>query len=524
MRTLVFFILVFAAFTIYTPSIHAPFTYEDEYEFLEVANGKRHYKTGVVHHLSFSDFQKKFIKLGRYAPSSMGIKYIKAKLFPKNSTANHIIVIAIAAVSSFLLFLIFLVFDVNFLLSLLGSMLYLFAPFATINIRLSTGESPGNLFLFLAILLFIRYIKRPERLVLWLAFIAVLLMSQAKESYTLLVPALAICYIVYYATFYQINIFESYKKTLKTVLFLFGIPLAIGVLGIILAIYSRGDVFAYGETKSYLAQALGNFVWLIKWLLPLIAFLFLSMHLFAKSNDTMPLFLATLVSMAWIGSQLVSYYSIKISFSQIRYLAPGSLIILFFSILALQFLFVRYKKIYLLALTVLVFMVAKYAKLAYIDAGLFKANAVAYNKGMDYIAKNKIQSVAFYQGFEIVISSYCQLVNRGYVPQIYASTTKLQKEENKEFNEYLLSILKNAFDVMEIDAIIQNKSNPQMLFISLPLPDNKDLPDKYVNQSFKEKRLFTEKYTNLKFSDLLNPLFYKGQLDNDSISYVTYIR
>ena len=116
MRIIVFFLLVFAAFTIYAPSVNAPFAYEDEYEFLEVANGKKHYKTGVVHHLSFADFQKKFIKLGRYAPSSIGIKYIKAKLFPKNSKANHIIVIAIAAVSSFLLFLIFLVLDVSVLL------------------------------------------------------------------------------------------------------------------------------------------------------------------------------------------------------------------------------------------------------------------------------------------------------------------------------------------------------------------------------------------------------------------------
>jgi hypothetical protein len=523
-RVFVFIVILILAYSIYSPAIKAPFTYEDEYEFLEIANGKKNYKTGVVKEIDFIDFQYKFIKLGRYAPTSMGIKYIKAKIFPKDSEANHIILIVIAAITSFLLFLIFIEFEVNIFLSLLGSILCLFAPWATIHIRLSTGESPGNLFLFLSVLLFIKYIKKEKPLILFLSFISVLLMSQCKESYTLLAPVLALCFIGYHAHFHQITIIESLKNTIKPALFIFALPFAIGVLGIALVIYIRGDVFAYGATKSYLGQALDNLVWLIKWLLPILFFLLISIYLYIKTNLKRPVFIGAFITIAWLGSQLVAYYNIKISFSQIRYLAPGGLILLFFSILSFQFLSQKYRKLYFLVSTLLILMIVKYAKLAYIDAGLFKANSVAYNKVMDFIASKKIESIAFYQGYEIVNSSFCQLNDRGYRPKIYASTTKLENEENKEFNNLLLNVLKDTYNLIEFDSILINNQIPKMLIISLPLPDNKDTPDRFIRNKFKEKILFTEKYNNVKFSDFIKPEFYRGQLGKDSVSYVTYVR
>lgn len=522
--TFVFCCLTLFGILIYFPSIDAPFAIEDEYEFLDIANGKIDYKTRVIHHVSFIDFHKRFIKLGRYAPFSVGVKYLKAKIFPNNSKANHIILIGIAVLTAFLFFLIFREFEVGIFLSIIGALLYLFAPFATINIRLSTGESLGNLCLFLAILLLIKFIKTGDFKLLVMAILAVLFMSQSKESYTLLVPALAVCFVGFKSFYLNIDWITTIKKSIFHIFIIFVIPFLIGVIGVIYVIYVRGDVFAYGGTNSYLTQFLSNFVWLIKWLIPILIFNILSGYSLIKKNNLKPLWISLCVIICWLGSQLVSYYNIKISYSQIRYLAPGTLVLLFFSILSIHILKRQSYFIYNLGISIALLLIIKFAKLAYIDAGVFKASTKAYHKIMDHISNNKIESIAFYQGYEIVNSSLSELNHRGFIPQIYASTTKLVKDDNKDFNNYLLEILRNSYKVLEFDSIIKNNSVPQMLIVSFPLPDNKELPDQYIRESFRTKIVFSEKYANLKFSDLINADFYRGSLNNDSISYVAYLR
>jgi hypothetical protein len=242
-----------------------------------------------------------------------------------------------------------------------------------------------------------------------------------------------------------------------------------------------------------------------------------------KKSESKVLFLPAAIIFIWLSSQLVSYYNIKISYSQVRFLVPGCLILLFYGVLAIEYLKKQTKYIYIFALSIMAMVIIKQAKLAYIDAGVFTANAKAFNKMMDYIAEQKIESIAFYQGYEIVNASFNQLNDRGYIPKIYASTTKIEHEENRDFNLKLLSTLKETYGQLEIEDIIKS-DNPKMLIVSLPLPDNKKVPDQLVKDSFKTKKIFSESFTNLKFSDLANSEFYKGNLKNDSISFVTYIR
>jgi hypothetical protein len=365
---------------VYYPAIDAPFMIEDEYDFLDITNGKLNYKTGEISQIGFKEFQNKYIALGRYAPFSAGLKYIKAVMFPNNAKANHIILIVIAIFSSFFLFLIFRNFQVNLGLSILGSLLYLFAPFATINIRLSTGESPGNLMLFASILLIIKHVKKANLPLLIVTTLSVLFMSQCKESYTLMLPVLACVYIGYHAHVHQLDLIGSFKKNLFNLTIIFIVPFLIGVVGILYAIHARGEVFAYGATTSYMNQFASNFIWLVKWLIPLIVFIFVICYFKIKSKQTNALIIAVFITLAWLGSQLVSYYSIQISYSQIRYIAPGCLIILFFGILSIQQLYTHQKTIYYAGIAIIGLMLVKHTKLAYIDAGLFNANASAYNK------------------------------------------------------------------------------------------------------------------------------------------------
>lgn len=521
---LVFFLISALAFVVYSPAINAPFAIEDEYEFLEIANGKKNYKTGVVKEVSFIDFQNKFIKLGRYAPFSMGVKYLKAKYFPLNAKANHLILIGIAILSSFLLFLVFREFEINILLAALGSLLYLFGPYATINIRLSTGESPGNLLLFISVLLIFKFLKNKQTTVFGLLFLSALFMSQCKESYTLFLPVLAAVYIFYNAHINKVTLFDSVKSHYKQIIVLFMVPLIIGIIGIINAIYARGEVFAYGATASFSKQLISNLIWLVKWLTPFLFFMLLVIYFEIKKSRTNKLFIPFALIVVWIGSQLVSYYNIRISSSQIRFLVPGCLIILFFGVLSIEYIKHQSRVLYYVALSITLMMLIKQTKLAYIDAGVFNANATAFNKMMDYIANNKVESIAFYQGYEIVNASFNQLNQRAFIPKIYASTTKLEKEENKEFNLQLLSTLRATYGQIEFDSIVRNTSDPKMLIISFPLPDNKNVPDRLIGNNFKSKIIFSEKFTNLKFSDLKNADFYKGRLKNDSISFVAYLR
>jgi hypothetical protein len=522
-HTLVFLLFTFLALQVYAPAINAPFAIEDEYEFLEIANGKKNYKTGIVKQVSFADFQNKFILLGRYAPFSMGVKYLKAKYFPNNAKLNHYILIGIAILSTFLLFIVFRKFEVNLLLATLGAILYLFGPYATINIRLSTGESPGNLMLFICVLLIMSFIKNKKTLTAIFIFISALFMSQCKESYTLFLPVLAALFVFYDVHLNGIGILESIKSKYKQIILLFGVPLLIGVVGIINAIKARGEVFAYGGTDSHFNLLFSNLLWLTKWLLPLFVFMLIAAYFSIKKSESKVLFLPAAIIFIWLSSQLVSYYNIKISYSQVRFLVPGCLILLFYGVLAIEYLKKQTKYIYIFALSIMAMVIIKQAKLAYIDAGVFTANAKAFNKMMDYIAEQKIESIAFYQGYEIVNASFNQLNDRGYIPKIYASTTKIEHEENRDFNLKLLSTLKETYGQLEIEDIIKS-DNPKMLIVSLPLPDNKKVPDQLVKDSFKTKKIFSESFTNLKFSDLANSEFYKGNLKNDSISFVTYIR
>jgi len=354
--------------------------------------------------------------------------------------------------------------------------------------------------------------------------LSVLFMSQCKESYTLMLPVLACVYIGYDAHVHQLDLIGSFKKNLFNLTIIFIVPFLIGVVGILYAIHARGEVFAYGATTSYMNQFASNFIWLVKWLIPLIVFIFVICYFKIKSKQTNALIIAVFITLAWLGSQLVSYYSIQISYSQIRYIAPGCLIILFFGILSIQQLYTHQKTIYYAGIAIIGLMLVKHTKLAYIDAGLFNANASAYNKAMDFIANKKIESIAFYQGYEIVNSSLSQLNSRGFIPKIFASTIQYTKSENKEFEAYLLNILKDTYGILTFDSIVSNKSIPKMMLVSIPLPDNKEIPDEYLSKSFNQRMLFTQTYTNLKFSDLLKPAFYKGELKNDSISFVAYIR
>lgn len=523
-QILVFLLISFLASLVYSPAIDAPFMIEDEYDFLDITNGKLNYKSGKITPVGFKEFQKKFIDLGRYAPFSAGLKYFKAVIFPNNAKANHVILLVIAILSSFFLFLIFRNFQVNMPLSVLGTLLYLFAPFATINIRLSTGESPGNLMLFASILLIIKHVKKSNGPLLILTSLSVLFMSQCKESYTLMLPVLACVYIGYYAFYHHFDLITSFKKNILNITIIFIVPFIIGVIGILYAINARGDVFAYGGTTSYVNQFISNFIWLVKWLMPLIIFILIAIYFNIKNKQTNALIIAMLITMAWLGSQLVSYYNIQISYSQIRYLTPGCLIFLFFGILSIQQFYNYQRKIYYAGIAVIGFMLVKHAKLSYIDAGLFNANASAYNKAMDFIVNNRIESVAFYQGYEIVNSSLSQLNNRGFIPEIYASTVPYSKSENKEFDAFLLNVLKDNYGLLDFDSIINNQSKPKMMLVSIPLPDNKELPDEYIGNSFKQRILFTQTYTNVKFSDLIKPAFYKGELKNDSVSFVAYLR
>jgi hypothetical protein len=521
---IVFLLISFLAIVVYTPAINAPFAIEDEYEFLEIANGKKNYKTGEVKEVSFIDFQNKFILLGRYAPFSMGVKYLKAKYFPLNAKANHLILIAIAILSSFLLFIIFRKFEIDILLSFMGALLYLFGPFATINIRLSTGESPGNLMLFMTIILIMSFIRGRKPITSVFIFITSLFMSQCKESYTLLLPVLAAVYVFYYSYLHKSNIFETIKSQYKQLIALFLVPFLIGVVGIINAINARGEVFAYGGTNSHFMLLISNFIWLTKWLIPLVTFILFAAFLAFKKKEIKLLSLPIAITFIWLSSQLVSYYNIKISSSQVRFLVPGCLIVLFYAIIAIDYIKAQKKIVYYFALAVMSLLLIKNIKLAYIDAGVFYANAKAFNKMMDYIADKKIESIAFYQGYEIVNASFNQLNHRGYIPKIFASTTKLEREDNKDFNLKLLETLKNTYGQLEFDDMMLNKRTPQMLIVSLPLPDNKQVPDQLVSSSFSTKKLFTQTFTNVKFSDLMHTAFYKGDLKNDSISFVTYIR
>lgn len=518
----VFFTLLFIFYFVAHNAINAPFTVEDEYNNFKWSNANQAYPIYQNFFQTIFTAISNFLAQGRLLVTHLVIIITRAKLFGINPFPHHLVVFLFGVTTAFFIYKSLVKASFSKLNSFIGALIYLSGhAFSEIFFRLSSGECTGNLFLLIAIYFIISFSKNNSKLNFYLGVIFGMLAAYAKESYIILFPLLfTIPFILIETEKWKAYAIQNLHKY-YLVVFCFGVL----ILSLFLTIHYSGIVFSYGQPLSKTETALNNFIWLTKWFVLFIPLVILALIHFIKIKSVNSLWPLILFSLAWLGSQILIYYKVIISFSQGRYMMPAGLILILLIVISLQYIKENISKIYIFVIILVSLFILRNFKIVYINANEFYARASAFNALIHKLVDEKPNKIAIYGGVEFFQSINEHFKYNHYYPK-FITTPVVFKEDHfsayydESYSNELQKMLNSIYEFKTLEDLKSDSSVNTM--IAAEPEETYPVNYKVVMQTFKKIDRISMKFSNPGLKDLLNPTFWKGQLLNDQRTYLIF--
>lgn len=531
--TVVFLLIAVVLFLLTQNSIFAPCSFEDDHKYIQIANPELKYFDKYENkddYNSLVGFNRMEFKNGRFYPFMLTVTWVIAKLGGTNSILLlRLSVFALGVLSGVLFFLLLRLFNISRITSFLFSGILLGGNYDEIFYR-GTAESWAIPLLLLSLFCFAFAILQDKSKWNIYGFIALVFSALTKESFVVMIPVVALLYLVIYAWKNEFSFFQALRK-IKIQQFIFSILFAILFLCVIAAVLNSKNHLNGGEmipavSISALLNNIGKLMGVYAFLIP-IAILFLFNKKLLLNRYKVALII---IWMLWIGSQLFiySYKSPILTFS--RYLMPGLLFSIFLTALCMeQIRRLKQKYLYWLLIGIFSFLVFIQAKNLFINSSFYASRATAYNKMLDAVAKDNPTAVAVFveEGgcLEFIYSVAVQLSYR----KTDACLRFIQFFEGNKIKEY--DIPKIIQDVSWIEKTpfqdaslglsqLQNDSSIKYIIFATPLEFTSLKIEKY-KEKFPEAGNYSENYYNINLKDILS--FNRGKGFSRLADKVTYI-
>ncbi len=492
---ILFFLVVFTG-----PSLRAPFSFEDEHEYVKIANsdlGMYSNIKGSDTYFNFKDYLNKYQNQGRFKPASLGMVWLASKLSKGEPLLMRIFLLLVTAITLFMLFKLFNEWGLGTATSLLSVLLFFAGPYNEIFYRIGPSELYGVLFLFSGLYFYSKYRTQSRKTDLLIAAVSLLLMALSKESFIPLLFLTSAFAIIYLSK-------TKFEKFVSIILIISSVLMGLCIVYIDQTVGSyRGNILSI-EAGIFVK----NFITLSKYssLYFLIVFFCLPVNFITQGKtfrNALIYFLIFLILQTFVYRYLLIQ-------APVRYFLPALLPIQLAAFYSLKFLETKRIK-QAIYFTILLAISAFSLKNFYIDSSYFSARATAYQRMLDEVAGSKADAILFMSdpatGYEFVDASTTFLSAKNFDPNVYFD---IQPNQNTLNNLGL----ETDYRISSINEIKQEFDNYVLIRMA---------PDEYSGRPFVDETLslvkssFREEYFNTSFADLL-----EFNIKKDPITYTIY--
>ena len=533
------FILVLALLAIFYglaifPSIRGPFSFEDDHVYVKCANTDMGYFHKYENKSDYNNLLRLnliHIRDGRFYPLTLTAIWTIARLTHADPLIAHLFVYLLGLGSGLFFFLFLRKLELSFLTSLVFSALLLGGDYDEMWYR-RNGETLGVFFLVAALYFLLRSVKEDKKKFTWIGFSALFFSALSKESFTVLIPVVALLHIYMYAWKREVPMLHAVRQLGNEIL-VYCLLLAICLAGICYALFVEKEMFASSSSffnREILAINVrllaGNFVY---WIPVILFFPFLPL-MNGKVKKNIPLLLLAWV--LWLSSQLLVYKDTEI-IPFCRYLMPGLLFLLIVSaVSADRLLSVGKKYIYVACIVILIGQVGVHWKNLFLNSYFHAHRATAYQQMMDHVCAGNPEEVAILIGkgecYEFISSTTVQLSVRGLnVPIHFVEIADSGRA--REFD--IPQIIQNGDMIdktpyVSADSLlnsIRDNTKIRSLMFATPAGSGRLQPDNYM-KGFSNRREFSESYYTSSFHTLFSEDWKKTFLPEKTVTYVCLSR
>jgi hypothetical protein len=152
----------------------------------------------------------------------------------------------------------------------------------------------------------------------------------------------------------------------------------------------------------------------------------------------------------------------------------------------------------------------------------------AFNQLIDQSVQKKQSHIAIYGGIEIYLSLDSQFKNRNYFPKIYSSKVVYNRIlpanefQNQDYEDAMFESIALDFPTKTLAQLGQD-STVKTLIVAEPV-EVEEIDEEVVLKYFPHKTEIVTAYNNPKFSDLINPACWKGELNNSKVTYLYFTK
>ena len=521
-NTFIFTALFIIFYLLIKNALHAPFTVEDEYLNIAINNPNQLFGPESGFFDTLWRMQKSFLSLGRLFIVHVFLVVVRAKTFGLNPMAYHWVVFAFGLVSAFLIYIISRKLNISKLISFIGAFVFLTgSAYSEIFMRLHTGEATGIIFLLIAVYSILKIDEAKGKTFFNLALFSAFLAAFSKESFIFLFPLVFTIPFLRVETLKWKQVFNKFKVHFILVLILFFTIL----LSLIIAIKFSGKVFGYGQPLTLTETLINNTIWIFKWFAlfsPIVIVAIIDVIRKKKIKEYFPFIIFCL---AWLGSQLIIYYKIIISFSQGRYMMPAGLIFIFALIFSLEYIKRNYILLFRLMIVLILVLLIRNAKITYINANEFNARANAFNLLVDKMIEEKPKKISVYGGVEFFQSINTHFTLNNYHPEFITTPVVLKNDHNNPYADasYLGELqadLNSLYELRTLKELIADTTVNTMITAE----PEEYLPVNYqaIMKTFKHVERVSVGFSNPGLSDMLNPSVWCGNFKNSKRTYLVF--
>jgi hypothetical protein len=522
----IFCLLSIIAFLLVKATLFIGFNIDDDHQFISMSNKNGlFYQSGnsLAH---FYSLQKSWFDAARFFPLLTTIVFLKANILGNNYLIHHLIVFFSGVLSSFFVFKIARIKNFSVAVSLIGALVfYTGHEYGEIFWRLVCGEGPGVLFFLIGFYYTLKYFKLENRSSFWLSILFLTLAALTKESFILLMPIVFVFPLIGMGSITEAKEFITKHKHI----YAFGITIFILLIGVIAFMLSKAvKMFDYGSPLNLRETIINNSWFVVKWFFPFIPIVLFGVYLALKNKSYRLLLHLSFLTFIWIAVHLIIYHKVIISFSMGKYIMPGGLILIILLMYCLEYIRSQAVSSYKICMLLTCLIIVRNAKITYINANEFAAKVSSFNKLIDQTIASKQPYIAINGGAEFYISVESHFKLAGYRPVIYSSkavkpkTTQQNKYQNDAFEDAIFSGLAIKYPPKTLPELAAD-STVGMLIVAEPL-EGSQLNEDAITPYFPKKSEVSTKFNNPTFPDLFKVATWKGDLNNDKVTYTYFCK
>jgi hypothetical protein len=454
------------------------------------------------------------------------IIFFKAKLIGSNYLIHHLIVFFSGVLIAFFAYKILRLKNISHTNSLIGALvLFTGNAYGEIYWRLICGEGPGLFFYVIGLYYTLSYFNQKSSKKLWLSILFLTAAALTKESFILLLPIAYLIPLIGANSILEAQqLINDNKKIYTIALSVFTILMFVLIFMILTAV----KIFDYGSPLSLKETIINNFVFVCKWFIPFTPIVGLALFFMIKNKSYRLLLQLAILTFCWVTAHLIVYHKVIISFSMGKYIMPGGLVFIGIIALSLEYIKSNSNLGFKFCLLLMSFLLVRNAKITYIMANEYAAKVSAFNQLIDQSVQKKQSHIAIYGGIEIYLSLDSQFKNRNYFPKIYSSKVVYNRIlpanefQNQDYEDAMFESIALDFPTKTLAQLGQD-STVKTLIVAEPV-EVEEIDEEVVLKYFPHKIEIVTAYNNPKFSDLINPACWKGELNNSKVTYLYFTK